>query len=81
MALKDGRVLSGVVGERTARTLTVQTATERVTVEASEVDRVQATAQSLMPDGLLAPLRDEEVRDLTAYLMGRAQVPLPAGTK
>ena len=30
-----------------------------------------------MPDGLLTALRDEQVRDLFAYLMGRDQVPLP----
>jgi len=38
---------------------------------------VRATAQSLMPDGLLAALSEEQVRDLIAYLMGRDQVPLP----
>ncbi|MCC6417805.1 MAG: c-type cytochrome [Gemmataceae bacterium] len=77
VALKDGRVLTGVVGEQTGRTLAVQTPTERIVAEKAEIEQVRPTAQSLMPDGLLAPLRDEQVRDLFAYLMAREQVPLP----
>jgi putative heme-binding domain-containing protein len=77
VALKDGRVLTGIVGEQTPRTLAVQTQTDKVTLERSEIDEVRPTQQSLMPDGLLSSLRDEQVRDLIAYLMGRRQVPLP----
>jgi putative heme-binding domain-containing protein len=79
VTLKSGRVLTGVVGPQTGRTLAVQTQTEGVTVERSEVDTVRPTALSLMPDALLGALRDEQVRDLICYLMSRAQVPLPAG--
>ncbi|MCI0463449.1 MAG: c-type cytochrome [Gemmataceae bacterium] len=81
VTLKDGRVLTGVVGPQIGRTLALQTQTEKVVIERSEVERVRPTTQSLMPDGLLAPLRDEQVRDLFAYLMGREQVPLPPGAK
>jgi len=31
----------------------------------------------MMPEGLLAKLSNEEVRDLVAYLASPAQVPLP----
>jgi putative membrane-bound dehydrogenase-like protein len=79
VTLTSGRVLNGVVGPQTGRTLTVQTQTERVPLDRSEVDTVRPTAQSLMPDGLLGTLRDEQVRDLIGYLMSRAQVPLPEG--
>jgi hypothetical protein len=34
--------------------------------------------QSLMPDGLLSKLSDDDVRDLVGYLMSPEQVPLPA---
>jgi putative membrane-bound dehydrogenase-like protein len=81
VTLKDGRVLTGVVGGQTGRTLAVQTQTERLTVERSEVDTVRPTPQSLMPDGLLGDLRDEQVRDLIAYLMSPRQVPLPKGAE
>ncbi len=77
VTLKSGRVLTGVVGEQTGRTLAVQTQTERVTLERSEVEEVRPTPLSLMPDGLFNNLRDEQVRDLIAYLMARQQVPLP----
>jgi putative heme-binding domain-containing protein len=79
VTLKSGRVLTGVVGGQTDRTLAVQTQTERVTLERSEVDEVRPTPLSLMPDGLFNALADEQVRDLIAYLMARRQVPLPEG--
>jgi len=69
--LKDGRVLTGIVGGRTAKTLTVQTQTDKATVQIFEVEEIQPTALSLMPDGLLGPLSDEQVRDLFGYLMNR----------
>jgi hypothetical protein len=31
----------------------------------------------MMPEGLLAPLTDQEVRDLIFYLRSPGQVPLP----
>jgi putative membrane-bound dehydrogenase-like protein len=77
VTLKDGRVLTGIVGEQTAKTLSVQTQTEKVRLERADVDEVRPTNQSLMPDGLLGPLSDEQVRDLVIYLMSRRQVPLP----
>jgi putative membrane-bound dehydrogenase-like protein len=79
VTLKSGRVLTGVVGEKTAKTLAVQTQTERVTLEQAEVEDVRPTPLSLMPDGLLAPLPEGQVRDLIAYLMHPRQVPLPEG--
>ncbi|HYH67901.1 MAG TPA: PVC-type heme-binding CxxCH protein [Urbifossiella sp.] len=66
----DGRVVSGIVTERTAARVVVQTATERVTLAADDVEGVTDSALSLMPDGQLEALRREDVRDLIAYLMG-----------
>jgi putative heme-binding domain-containing protein len=74
-----GRVVSGVVKEETAKTLTLQTPTEVVRLAKSEVEERTRSNLSLMPEGLLAPLSDAEVRDLLAYLAGPAQVPLPKG--
>lgn len=79
LTLKDGRVLSGLVPEKTERTLTLQTMTERLTIEQSEVTETQLVNQSLMPEGLLQTLNDTQVRDLVAYLMSKEQVALPAG--
>ena len=77
LTLKDGRVLSGLIPERSERTLTLQTMTDRQVIEQSEVTDTQLVNQSLMPEGLLQTLNDTQVRDLVAYLMGKQQVALP----
>lgn len=72
--LKDGRVLSGVVPERTDRSLVIQTPTERLTVALDRIEKQEQLPASLMPEGLLAALGEESVRHLFAYLMGTRQV-------
>ncbi|MFZ9856025.1 MAG: hypothetical protein ACO3I0_12975, partial [Limisphaerales bacterium] len=59
----------------------VQTATEQVKLPKAEVAKVEQSDQSMMPEGLLAPLTDPEIRDLLYYLGRPGQVPLPAGSK
>ncbi|HEX4607098.1 MAG TPA: PVC-type heme-binding CxxCH protein [Urbifossiella sp.] len=66
----DGRVVTGIVVERTAARVVVQTATERVTLAPDDVEGVTDSPLSLMPEGQLDALRREDVRDLIAYLMG-----------
>ncbi|HEX6987176.1 MAG TPA: hypothetical protein VF170_17485, partial [Planctomycetaceae bacterium] len=78
VVLADGRVLTGVVVSRTDSRLTLQTATEKLTLDAADVEEVQVTDQSLMPNGLLDRLSPEEVRDLIGYLSGKGQVALPS---
>ncbi|MHA3771229.1 PVC-type heme-binding CxxCH protein [Verrucomicrobiota bacterium sgz303538] len=76
--LKDGRVLNGMIGAKTERTLTLRTMTETLTIERSEVQSTQELPASIMPEGLLESLNETQVRDLMAYLMHKSQVPLPA---
>jgi putative heme-binding domain-containing protein len=71
----SGRVVTGIVVERSPARLVVQTATEKVIVSAEDVDAVKDSAVSIMPDGQLDALTREQVRDLVAYLMGKGQVP------
>ncbi|MEZ5386714.1 MAG: c-type cytochrome [Prosthecobacter sp.] len=75
--LKDGRTLTGVIPEQTERTLTVQTPAERLTIERTQVVKQDQLPQSLMPEGLLTALGEENVINLIAYLMGEGQVDLP----
>ena len=75
--LKDGRTISGVVPERTQRTVTIQTPAERFTLERTQIVKQEQMAQSLMPEGLLAALGEENVLNLIAYLMGDGQVEMP----
>lgn len=77
VALKDGRLLNGVVLRKTDQTLSLQTQKEVVTVPAGDVDAINITPASLMPEGLLQTLKEEQVRDLVAYLMSKQQAPLP----
>jgi putative heme-binding domain-containing protein len=76
-SLKDGRVLNGIVAVQTARTLTLKTMTETITVERGEIESLQESKLSLMPEGLLEALTETQARDLIAYLMSPGQVGLP----
>jgi putative membrane-bound dehydrogenase-like protein len=69
IALKDGRVLNGIITAKTDRTLALKTTTEALTVALGEIESTRESALSLMPDGMLEALSADQVRDLIAYLM------------
>jgi putative heme-binding domain-containing protein len=75
----NGRLIAGIVTKENDKTLSVQTPTELLTLPKGDVADRKLTGQSLMPERLLEPLSDKELRDLMAYLAGSGQVPLPAG--
>ena len=79
--LKDGRMLAGVVPAQTARTVTIRALTGSTTVERSEIKKLEQSAVSMMPEGLLEALSETQVRDLIGYLMQKTQVPLPEAGK
>jgi putative heme-binding domain-containing protein len=74
--LKNGRVITGIVREETAATLTVATADETLTIPRGDIETTAPTDQSMMPDDQLKPFSDTEVRALFAYLQSPAQTPL-----
>ena len=74
---KGGRTLTGLVKEEDKTTLALQTQNEVIRVAKADIDERKKSPTSMMPEGLLAPLSDAEVRDLIAYLAGAEQVPLP----
>lgn len=76
-ALEDGRILNGVIVERSEKTLTVQTAIERLTIQKDEIEEQVDSKLSMMPENLLGLLNDEQIRDLIAYLQSPSQVPVP----
>lgn len=75
--LEDGRVLNGVTVERSDKTFTVQTATDRITIQKDEIEQQRDSKLSMMPENLLGLLKEEQIRDLIAYLQSPSQVPLP----
>ncbi len=72
-----GRTLSGLVKEEDDKLIVLQTPTEVVRIAKRDLESRERSSLSLMPDGILAPLSDAEVRDLVAYLAGPGQAPLP----
>ena len=76
--LEDGRAITGVISAADDRTLTVQTAQAAIVLDRRDIAEQAVQQQSLMPDGLLSKLSDQDVRDLVAYLTSPDQVPLPA---
>ena len=77
IALESGRVLNGLVRAEDENTITLETANETVRVPVAEVEQRQRQSISFMPEKLLEKLSPVDLRDLLAYLMAPAQVPLP----
>ena len=65
----DDLLLTGYVVERAAHAVTIEDAQQgRVTIPQDRIKSLQASALSRMPEGLLDPLSDEQIRDLFAYI-------------
>ncbi len=75
---KDGRVVTGIIKSQSASGYLVQTVNEQVTLPRTEVTKVEQSEISMMPEGLIASLQPQEIRDLLYYLGRPGQVPLPA---
>jgi putative membrane-bound dehydrogenase-like protein len=78
IAMSDGRVITGLVQRDDGKVLTVATANDTVTIARSDIEDMKLSDKSMMPDDLLKPLSDDEVRALVAYLASPRQVPLLA---
>ena len=76
VVLNDGRTLNGVVVSQSDRTITLKSQSGAVTIDRNDIDEMQESKLSLMPEGLLESLTENQVRDLIAYLMYPSQVPL-----
>ncbi len=81
VALRDGRVLNGLVRSPNDRTITLQSQTEAMVLPRNEIEEIKGSPLSLMPEGQLGPLSPDEIRDLFAYLMHKTQVALPDGDR
>jgi putative heme-binding domain-containing protein len=77
VATRDGRTLSGNVAAEDDRQLTLRLVGQDTTIAKSEIVSREKSPVSLMPEGLLKTLANDEVRDLLAYLRTTSQVPLP----
>lgn len=76
VALKDGRVLHGLLADRSETVVSVIDANRQVTkAPRGEVEEMKASDVSIMPEGILDKLTDMEIRDLFRYLQSSG----PAG--
>jgi putative heme-binding domain-containing protein len=81
VATHDGRVLSGLLAENSGGKVTVLDAKGvRTPLSESEVESIKRAEASLMPEGILDPLTDQELRDVFAYLRSEP-VPVPAAVR
>ncbi|MFO0841331.1 MAG: c-type cytochrome [Gemmataceae bacterium] len=68
----DGRTLTGIVAGQDKTTVSLKDQEGRVTrLDRARIDDLRASPQSLMPEDQLRPLKDQQVRDLFAYLMSK----------
>jgi putative heme-binding domain-containing protein len=73
---KAGRVITGLIVAENKTAVTIQTVNEKVVVPADEIEDRVTSSVSMMPEGMLQKLSNEQVRDLVAYVIGTTQVPL-----
>ncbi len=66
---KDGRVLTGLVVESSPKSVTLLNAkNEKIVLSQDAIEEMNPSSVSLMPEGILNPLDDQEIRDLLGYL-------------
>ena len=66
---RDGQTLAGNVVTENERQLTLRIVGQEVNLTKSEIQSREISSVSMMPEGLLRNLSDEETIDLMGYLM------------
>ena len=66
---RDGRTLAGNVASENERQLTLSMVGQQIVLTKSDIQSREVSAVSMMPEGLLQTLSDQESIDLIAYLM------------
>lgn len=74
----DDRLISGIVLQENESTVTIQTQTGAITLPREDIAKRTQSNLSMMPEGLLDSLAEQEIVDLIAYLESPVQVSLPA---
>ena len=72
----DGRALNGFIEDQDAQVVVLKAADgQRTVIKRDDIDETRVLPTSVMPEGLLKELSNQQIRDLFAYL--RATQPLP----
>jgi len=73
---EDGRTLNGFIEDQDDRVVVLRGIDgQRIVVAKEKIDDMAAVPRSIMPEGILKPLSEQQIRDLFSYL--RASQPLP----
>jgi putative heme-binding domain-containing protein len=74
---KDNQVVSGIVTQDTDTSISLKNLSgEIITLQRSDVASTEVSPLSMMPEGLIASMPEEDVRDLFFYLRKKQQVPM-----
>ncbi|APW58923.1 PVC-type heme-binding CxxCH protein [Paludisphaera borealis] len=69
VATTDGRVLAGTCPDQDNRVVVLRCSDgKELTIARDEIETMEPSKTSIMPEGLLAPLTDQQLRDLFSYL-------------
>nr|HPQ22712.1 c-type cytochrome [Saprospiraceae bacterium] len=72
---KDGRTISGFLTSRSEKNITLKPyGGSEISLSMDEIEKMEPQKQSLMPEGILERLSDQEVQDLFAYVMVNGKV-------
>ena len=72
---KDERVVSGVIVDQSSGNITLGIVTgERVVIPQAQVTAMRESTVSIMPEGLVKPLKPQELRDLFSFLQSANKV-------
>ena len=68
--VKDGQIFTGLIDKQDAGGVVIRDiAGQKHTVKQPDIESLEASPVSLMPEGLLGGMSDADLRDLFAYLM------------
>ncbi len=65
---KDDSVVSGMIQKENEYSVTIKTLTDEQTINLEDIKKRETLEQSIMPEGLLNAISEEDVRDLMGYL-------------
>lgn len=66
---RDGRILTGFLADQDNRVVSLRTQDgQTIVVPRAQIEDMKKSPRSLMPEKLLDPLSEQELRDLFAYL-------------
>jgi putative membrane-bound dehydrogenase-like protein len=69
VATTNGRLLTGLLAESTPKTITLlDEKNQRTVLDRQDIDDFKPSAQSLMPENILDPFSDQDIRDVFCYL-------------